>query len=159
MADFNQAFSRIFESGDQREDSENIITLPYQGSSEQKPNLCWDNMRKLGFSNIEMLGYIKSFLCEEVWFAVAGDRIYYQPLAESIFSFALVNGSDHCIYLLNSVLNLKGGQELLAASIGEINSIDGDAMLLKFSMAKIIYYELSSQYKTVQGISLKGYSN
>ncbi len=151
MANFNQAFKRVFTPSVKDKYGENLKQLPFQNNEFQRSRQCWKSMRQLGFTNSEFLTYIKSSLCEEVWRAIAGNKINYQPLAESMFVFALVNGSDHCIYLLNSTLKVEGGQDLAEGAIEKANGFNGDELLVLFGMAKVIYYELSSRYLSVQG--------
>jgi hypothetical protein len=149
MADFNEVFNRVFTPSVKDEYDENLKQLPFQNHALQRSRKCWKSMRQLGFTNSEFLTYIKFSLCEEVWRAIAGNKINYQPLAESMFIFALVNSSDHCIYLLNSTLKVEGGQNLTEGAIEKANGFNGDELLVRFGMAKIIYYDLSSRYLSV----------
>ncbi len=151
MADFNKAFDKIFLCNGLSWYGEINNHVPIQNNDSQPSTECWSNMRKLGFSNKEILAYIKFFWCQGVWNEIDGVGVNSQPLAESMLSFALTNGADHCLYLLNSTLKLKGGQGLLKDIIEKVNQINGDEILLKFGMAKIIYYDLSDRYLSHEG--------
>lgn len=150
MADFNKAFNRIFNSKYSGHYDSTIDVSLLHAEEFQNSLQCWGKMRQLGFSQSEILSYIKWVWCKSVWDEICGDGIDYQPLAESMFTFALNNGSDHCIYLLNSMLKLEGGQSLLEGAIKELNKFGGDGLLLRFGMGKIIYYELSDKYRSHQ---------
>ncbi|MGR6873080.1 hypothetical protein ACU6U9_12405 [Pseudomonas sp. HK3] len=150
MADFNKAFNQIFKNDNFKRYSgiSNIYSI--KNDYFHHTQLCWKNMRKLGFSYDEILKYIKCVLCREVWDEIDGDGVNDQELAEAMFTFALHNGSDHCLYLLNSTLNLDDDQCLLELTIDETNKVNTDDLLLRFSVAKIIYYNLSNKYISYQ---------
>lgn len=151
MAGFNEAFDKTFLydvlSWSEEINNEFFIKI----RDFQRSTVCWSNMRKLGFSDSEILAYVKCFWCQEVWDEIGGDKINSQELAESMFTFSLTNGADHCLHLLNLTLKLKGGQSLLEGVLENINHMSGDELLLKFGMAKVIYYDLSDKYLSQQG--------
>jgi lysozyme family protein len=146
MADFNKALNIIFKNNNFKiySDISNIFSI--QSDCFYHTQLCWNNMRKLGFTHDEILKYIKCVLCKEVWNEINGNKVDSQELAEAMFTFSLNNGSDHCLYLLNSTLNLDDEQCLLELTIDEANKVNADDLLVKFSLAKIIYYNLSNKY-------------
>lgn len=155
MADFDKAFRRVF--GNHVKFDFPLQSNEYQHMAEplNRSTNCWRKMRGLGFTNREISNYIRCYLCKEVWSSILGDEIECQSLAESMFTFSLINGSDQCLYLLNSTLKLKGGLEHCERTIKNANGIDGDELLQKFGIAKIMYYDLSSKYLVHQGMEVR----
>jgi hypothetical protein len=155
MADFDKAFRRVF--GDHVRFDFPLQNNVYQHMAQplKRSANCWSKMKGLGFTNREISNYLRCYLCKEVWSSILGDQIDYQPLAESMFTFSLVNGSDQCLYLLNSSLKLKGGLEYCERTIKNANRIDGDEILQRFGIAKIMYYDLSSKYLAHQGMEVR----
>lgn len=146
MADFHQAFNKIFKKYDLNKSDELINIFSTQEYNLKRSQLCWNKMRKLGFSYNEILTYIKWVWCKEVWDEISADNINHQLLAESMFTFSLNNGSDHCLYILSSTLRPDSGPCVLHGDMAWLNEMNGNYALLQFGMAKIIYYNLSNKY-------------
>ncbi len=83
---------------------------------------------------------VKAFYKHSYWDGVSGDAINAQPVADSLFDFAVNGGVGTARKLAQKVVKVEPDGVLGEISLAAINKIDPEVFVLRFALAKIGRY-------------------
>ncbi|NOY63598.1 MAG: N-acetylmuramidase [Gammaproteobacteria bacterium] len=83
---------------------------------------------------------VRDFYAVEFWQRISGDQVESQPVANSIFDFAVNAGVKTVSKLVQVVVGSTPDGVIGAKTIARINTTDSEKFILKFSLAKVARY-------------------
>jgi len=83
---------------------------------------------------------IKNSYKAEYWDKIQGDTMISQPVADSIFDFAVNAGVSTSVALAQMALNIPSDGKMGDATMAGINNAVPESFLMAFSLAKIVRY-------------------
>jgi lysozyme family protein len=83
---------------------------------------------------------IKNSYKAEYWNTILGDSINSQPIADSIFDYAVNAGVSASVALVQTALDLSRDGKMGDSTITSLNNAVPETFLMAFSLAKIVQY-------------------
>ncbi len=83
---------------------------------------------------------IKNSYKAEYWDTVQGDSINSQPIADSIFDYAVNAGVSTSVALTQMALDIPSDGKMGASTLASLNNAVSETFLMSFSLAKVARY-------------------
>ena len=162
MADFNPAFEKMIhdEGGYQLTDIPGDRGgMTYAGIA-RKPNPDWAGwafVDRKDFGGATQL--VREFYKINFWDRIRGDDITVQPIAETIFNFAVNTGTGVAIKLAQLIVGVTPDGAIGAKTVERLNICTAEKFLPAYALAKISRYAQICNKDRAQSKFLLGWIN
>lgn len=162
MADFNPAFEKMIhdEGGYQLTDIPGDRGgMTYAGIA-RKPNPDWAGwafVDRKDFGGATQL--VREFYKTNFWDRIRGDDIAVQPIAETIFNFAVNTGTGVAIKLAQLIVGVTPDGAIGAKTVERLNICTAEKFLPAYALAKISRYAQICNKDRSQSKFLLGWIN
>jgi lysozyme family protein len=100
----------------------------------------WEYIDKNNMDDQNLTGLVRDFYRMNFWNKIKGDRIESQPVAQTLFDFAVNAGCPTAVKLAQLVLNETPDGIAGPKTLGKLNQIEGEKFNLQYTLAKVARY-------------------
>lgn len=145
MSDFNPAFERMIKN----EGGYRLVDVKADRGGQTYAGIArnyhpdwpgWRHIDSGDMQNMQLSSLVRDFYRTQFWDKIAADKINEQPIADTIFDFAVNAGHQTAAKLTQIVVGTVPDGRIGSVTLQKINTMDPTQFILKFAVAKITRY-------------------
>jgi len=100
----------------------------------------WASIDSKDMDNPKLTQMVRNFYLDAFWLSIFGDEIDSQPVADTIFDFAVNAGSRTAVKLAQIVAGTTPDGVMGPKTVEAVNGIEPDKFIMAYAIAKVARY-------------------